>query len=206
MTPVNDAPTLATPADVALSGDQVEFVELTGIGAGPFEPSQHLTVQASSSDPSIIANPEVVYYSPDGSAELQLSPVAGASGSASITVTVRDDGGIANGGQDALTRTFTVTTAPQLAASSLLSSTEQTGAAAALALPKPALSIRMEAGLIVLSWDGAAGPYVLQRSANAGQGDEWATVTREPEPVGGTTVRVALQPQGPAEFFRLAGE
>jgi fibronectin type 3 domain-containing protein len=201
--PVNDAPTLDAIASLQLTGDQLETVALGGIGVGPLDGIQGLTVQASSSNPSIIANPEVVYYSPNTSAELQLAPVAGASGSATVTVTVQDDGGTANGGQNVISRTFTVTTAPVVAAAQLPAQGVQTVRSAALAAPRPVLGIQAEDGWVTLSWEGSLGSYVLERRAGFGAESAWQRVVTAPV-LRGTTIEVRLRPQHPVEIFRLA--
>lgn len=106
---VNDAPTLdaiADPADVSVDAGQ-QTVPLTGIGAGGGE-TQTLVVGAVSSNPSLIPNPSVVYTSPNSSGSVRYTPAAGITGTATISVTVTDGGGTANGGVNATTRTFEV--------------------------------------------------------------------------------------------------
>src|SRR5260221_12477726 len=77
---------------------------LTGGSAGSGGEMQTLTVTAPSSNPGLIPNPTVTYTSPNAAGSLSYTPVANASGSAIITVTVTDDGGGANN----FSRTFTV--------------------------------------------------------------------------------------------------
>ena len=108
----NAAPTLAAiPNPVAILEDAAQqTVKLAGISAGPADESwQALTVTATSSNPGLIPNPVVTYTSPNATGALKYTPVANANGTALITVVVRDDGGTANGGVDAVTNTFTVT-------------------------------------------------------------------------------------------------
>src|SRR5262249_40546051 len=82
----------------------------SGISSGPpNEAGQHLTVIATSSNPSLIPNPTVTYASPSATGSLNFTPVANEFGSSTITVVVFDNGGIANGGINAVTNTFTVT-------------------------------------------------------------------------------------------------
>lgn len=204
--PVNDAPMLNALANVALIAGQIETIELGGIGVGPLDGFQGLTVQASSSNPSIIPNPEIVYYSPNATAELQLSPAVGANGSATITVTVKDDAGTASGGADTTTRTFTITSAAQVAASSSPAEALESVTSASLAAPQASLHIGTEDGLIVLSWDGAAGAYDLERSSGFDSQASWAKVETEPESAGGSMLKVTLTPEQPTEFFRLVRE
>ena len=107
---VNDAPTLNAISDpLAINEDaSQQTVDLDGITAGPNE-NDNLTVTAVSDNPGLIPNPTVV-YTPNGSmGSLNYTPVGDQSGVATITVTVMDDGGTANGGVDMVTRTFNVT-------------------------------------------------------------------------------------------------
>lgn len=109
----NKAPTIdviGNPAAI-LEDASAQTVNLTGISAGPSE-SQTLTVTAVSSNVELIPNPNVTYTSPNTTASLNYTPVADQSGTATITVTVKDDGGTAAGGIDVTTRTFTVTVTP----------------------------------------------------------------------------------------------
>jgi uncharacterized repeat protein (TIGR01451 family) len=92
VTPVNDAPTLNPIANLPLAEDAGEqTVNFSGVGAGAPNESQTLVVTAVSSNPSLIPNPMVIYSSPQATGSLRFTPVANASGTAIITVTV-DDG------------------------------------------------------------------------------------------------------------------
>jgi RTX calcium-binding nonapeptide repeat (4 copies) len=110
----NRAPTLdaiSNPAAI-LEDATTQTISLSGISAGLGE-SQLLTVTATSSNPGLIPNSiAVAYTSPSATGSLTYKPVANQSGTAVITVTVKDDGGTADGGIDSLSRTFTVTVAP----------------------------------------------------------------------------------------------
>ena len=110
---VNDAPTLDAIADPAAIDEDadVQIVNLTGITAGDGE-SQALQVTATSSNTTLIPNPTVTYMSPDAGGSLAYQPVANQSGTAVITVTVRDaglDGVLGNDDDGTVSRTFTVT-------------------------------------------------------------------------------------------------
>jgi hypothetical protein len=108
--PVNDAPTLDAIADPAaiLEDAAQQTVNLSGISAGPAnENTQTITVTATSGNTALIPNPTVTYNSPDATGSLTYTPVANASGSALITVTVKDNGGTSPG-TDTVVRTFTV--------------------------------------------------------------------------------------------------
>ncbi|WP_379094164.1 gliding motility-associated C-terminal domain-containing protein [Pedobacter sp. UC225_65] len=100
---VNEAPTLDAVADQAIcSSTAVRTVPLSGISAGP-EAGQTATVSVSSGNAALFQDLSV---SPGG---ISYQPRAGAVGTATVTVTVRDNGGVANGGTDTYSRTFTIT-------------------------------------------------------------------------------------------------
>ncbi len=105
----NTAPTLDPLNDIYLAVNHGnENVSLTGITSGIAEPTQNLTVTATTSDPNIISAPTVTYSSPDATGSLSFSTVTDVFGEATITVTVSDDGGVANNGIDTFVQTFTV--------------------------------------------------------------------------------------------------
>jgi hypothetical protein len=107
--PVNDAPTLnAISNPVPINEDSGQLVNLAVIGAGASNESQTLTITATSDNPALIPNPTVSYTSPNTTGFLSYTPVANASGSAVITVTV-NDGQASN---NTVSRTFTVTVNP----------------------------------------------------------------------------------------------
>ncbi len=107
--PVNDVPTLAAISDATINEDaSAQAVSLSGISSGAANESQTLTITATSSNPSLISNPSVSYTSPNGTGSLSYTPVANASGTATITVTV-NDGQAAN---NTVSRTFNVTVNP----------------------------------------------------------------------------------------------
>ena len=110
---INRAPTLNALADVnLLQNAQSQTVSLSGISSGAVDEVQGLTVTANSDNPALIADPSVTYTSPNATGTLIYKSVAGVTGKATITVTVRDDGGVLNGGQDTFRRQFTVTVSP----------------------------------------------------------------------------------------------
>jgi hypothetical protein len=103
---VNDAPTLNALNSVTINEDAgQQTVNLSGIGSGASNESQPLTVTATSGNTAVVPNPTVTYTSANTTGTLAFTPVASASGSALITVTV-SDGGTTN---SSITRTFTVT-------------------------------------------------------------------------------------------------
>ena len=110
VTPINAPPTLnpiPSPGTIPEnSGPQT--VPISGISGGA-SASQILTVTAASSNTGLIPNPTVTYNSPDTTGYITYTPAANISGTATITVTVTDNGGTANGGQNTVSQTFTVT-------------------------------------------------------------------------------------------------
>ena len=83
----------------ANSGAQT--VPLTGIGSGLSGSYQAVTVWAYTSDPTIIPAPTVNYTSPNSTGSLTFTPVPGAVGTATVTVTV-------NNGPNNFSQVFTV--------------------------------------------------------------------------------------------------
>ena len=114
--PVNDNPTLDALADLTIQqGAGAQTVNLTGIAAGGGE-TQPLKVTAASDSTGLIPNPTVNYASPQATGTLTFTPVATASGLATVTVTV-EDGGLDNdlsttADNAKLDRTFDVTVSP----------------------------------------------------------------------------------------------
>ena len=94
------------PAPILGNAGQ-QTINLTGISAGPFE-SQAITITAKSSNPSLISDRTVSYTSPSATGSLSYAPLVDQTGSAVITITLKDAGGTAIGGVDTVTRTFTV--------------------------------------------------------------------------------------------------
>ena len=114
---VNQSPTLdPIPNPAALPANApTQTIPLTGISAGTGE-SQTLMVTASSDTPSLIPNDAahlaISYTSPNATGTLTFQSVANATGTATITVKVKDNGGTQNGGIDTVIQTFVVAVAP----------------------------------------------------------------------------------------------
>ena len=129
VTAVNDAPTLNALVNLNIAENAgVQTVSLSGIGSGAPNESQTLTVTATSSDPGVIPNPTVNYTSPNTTGSLNFTPLPGANGTATITVTL-NDGQSAN---NTATRSFTVSVSevnnpPTLAGLSNVTITEDAG-------------------------------------------------------------------------------
>jgi hypothetical protein len=113
LTPVNDAPSLTTPANKTKledAGAQSLGGWATAITPGPAnESAQSVTFSASADTPALFAVQPAI--APDGTLSFTSAPDA--NGLATITVTALDDGGTANGGTDtSAPRTFTITITP----------------------------------------------------------------------------------------------
>jgi len=89
--PINDLPTLDAMTNVVLLEDAApRLVNLSGIGSGAANEPQPLMLFAVSSAPALLPDPVVDYTSPNSSGSLILTPLPGAQGAATITVTVHD--------------------------------------------------------------------------------------------------------------------
>ncbi len=105
-TPSKQPPTLAAIPNPSVipPGAGQQTIALTGISVGA-NTTQPLTISAVSDNPGLVPNPTVNYTSPNASGTLTYTPVAGAQGTANITVTATDDGGT-------VSRTFKIQVAP----------------------------------------------------------------------------------------------
>jgi len=108
---VNQPPTLDPISNVSINENAAsQTVALSGITSGAPNQKQTLTVTARSSNPFLIPNPTVSYTSPNTTGTLTFKPVAGATGTATVTVTILEfewsDWLIGN---LTVTKTFTVT-------------------------------------------------------------------------------------------------
>jgi hypothetical protein len=101
ITPVNDAPTFTPGGDVATtegSGPQT-VAWATNVSPGPpNESAQTLSFTVTSTNPSLFSFAGQPAVAPDGT--LSYTPAFAASGSATVTVVLHDNGGTANGGVD----------------------------------------------------------------------------------------------------------
>ncbi|SDE48109.1 Calx-beta domain-containing protein [Pedobacter soli] len=108
--PLNTAPTLAAIANQQVCvSSTTQSIALSGITAGA-EQNQSTTLSVSTDNAALFAAISVTQGTA-GNAVLnyRLNP---AGGTATITVTVKDNGGTLNGGTDTFSRTFTLTAAP----------------------------------------------------------------------------------------------
>jgi len=99
----------------------------------------------------------VNYTNPNPTGTLVLTHAANMTGSATITVTVQDNGGTANGGQNSVNRSFLVTV-----------------------IDSPTLHIRRTNNVVVLSWPTNAVGFHLDSRTNLASSGSWISVTNTP--------------------------
>ena len=123
----NRVPTIGAITDQNIFEDPgVQTVVLGGIAPGPSDESgQLLTLTAESNNPTVVPDPAIQHVAGSATASLIYTPNLHANGTALITVTVQDDGGIENEGVDTVIEMFTITVAPLNDAPTLTSITEQ---------------------------------------------------------------------------------
>lgn len=112
---VNDPPTATKgPDPVTVAEDSGAYSQPwgTAIAAGPAnESGQQLTLTTTNSNNALFTQqPTVTLNGTTGT--LSFTSVANASGTATVTLVIRDSGGTANGGQDTITLTFVITVTP----------------------------------------------------------------------------------------------
>ncbi|HEX2836409.1 MAG TPA: Ig-like domain-containing protein [Thermoanaerobaculia bacterium] len=108
VTPVNDEPSFVSGGDVSVNEDSAAYSAAwaTSISAGPAnESSQNVTFFVSNNNNALFS----VQPSLSPSGVLSFTVAANATGSATVSVYLQDDGGTANGGDDtSATQTFTI--------------------------------------------------------------------------------------------------
>jgi hypothetical protein len=170
---VNDRPTISSIADQAVEPGQ-------NMAPVPFSvrdaetPAQSLSVTALSSNPTLLPSANVVLGGSGTNRSVMAYPVAGQTGSATLTITVTDSTALATN------TTFVLNVRP---------------------LQPPVLTIRRSGTNVELLWPIEAGIYTLQGrdQLNAGA---WSDILATPSTVG--TNYVVIQPlTGLQKFFRL---
>lgn len=88
----NPAPTIDSVGDVSIDKNSgAQNINLTGISDGEGF-AQHITISASSDNPTLIPDPTVSYLNGQASGTLSFIPAADLIGTATITLTITDDG------------------------------------------------------------------------------------------------------------------
>lgn len=116
VTPVNDAPSVLVnqfPAPLNASA-ATQVLPLNDLTAGPNEPGQQINLTAVSSNPALIPNPTVNFTPGTPTGSLTFTPVAAATGTSTIILTVHDNGGTANGGSDTTIVTIPIIVSPNI--------------------------------------------------------------------------------------------
>ena len=101
VTPVNDFPTIGSvPNETIIEDSGEQIIQLTGIDDGdPWDSQadlQQMTITAISNNQNLMYDPKIEYISPNTTGFLKFSPVENASGEATITISVHDNGLINN--------------------------------------------------------------------------------------------------------------
>ncbi|MFB2896254.1 beta strand repeat-containing protein [Aerosakkonemataceae cyanobacterium BLCC-F50] len=127
VTPVNDAPSFTAGADQTVLEDAVPQTVngwATNISAGPAnESGQTVNFQVSNNNNNLFSVQPAI----DSNGNLIYTTAANANGSATVTVSLQDDGGTANGGIDtSAAQTFTINVTPVNDAPSFTAGANQT--------------------------------------------------------------------------------
>ncbi len=107
---INNAPMIDAVSNKFYTSTEIgnaKTIKLTGIADGDPNKTQVISVNAISSNPSVVASPLTVNYTSDeDTAIIEFTPLA--IGTTTITVTVSDDGGTGSGGSDSYDITFNI--------------------------------------------------------------------------------------------------
>lgn len=153
---VNEVPTLNAISNQTICFTSAQqIVSLSGISAGP-DAGQTITTTVSATNNGLFSNLSITQPN-GGNAQIRYTPAAGANGTATLTVTVRDNGGTTNGGVDTFTRTFTITV-NALPVPAIISSVGNS-------ISKGATGILTASGGTSYQWQNAAGILAGQNSA-----------------------------------------
>ncbi|MBI2924728.1 MAG: hypothetical protein HYY24_03375, partial [Verrucomicrobia bacterium] len=181
---VNDAPSFTKGADQSVNKDvgaQTVAGWATAISAGPAdEAGQTLTFEASNNNNALFsAQPAIA-----ANGALSYTPAAGATGTATVTVTLKDSGGTANGGADtSASQTFAITV---------------NEAAQDIVLTPSLVSVN---GNFKLVFTGVAGRrHSVQASTDL---KSWPTVTTFPAGTGQIEYTDSATSTTPFRFFRV---
>ncbi|TDO19066.1 MBG domain-containing protein [Pedobacter duraquae] len=157
LTDVNEIPTIAAIANQTICyTTNAQSVALTGVTAGQ-EASQTVALTVSSTNAGLFD--ALTVAKGNGTAgTLTYRVKNGVTGTATVTVTVRDNGGVENGGVDVTTRTFTITVnaLPVVAISS----------DKGLSISKGVTAVLTATGGVSYSWRNMAGVISGQNTAS----------------------------------------
>ncbi|HEV3345323.1 MAG TPA: hypothetical protein VG125_33405, partial [Pirellulales bacterium] len=106
---ITDPPTIDPILNQQVANNAgAQQVALTGITPG-LDETQVMSVTATSNNTALVPNPTISYTNPSTTGTLFYTPTAGLTGTATITVTVTNNGGTAFGGVNTVSETFTIT-------------------------------------------------------------------------------------------------
>jgi uncharacterized repeat protein (TIGR01451 family) len=173
VTGTNDAPIISSIAAQTIEpGTNMSPVAFTISDAET--PAQNLTLTATSSNQGLLPNSGIVFGGSGNNRSVMAYPIAGQTGSATITITVTD------GNSVSANTTFVFTVRPP---------------------EPPRLTIRRSGSEIELLWPTDASTYTVQGRDQLNAGN-WADITATPT-VSGTNYVVRQSLAGPGKFFRL---
>jgi hypothetical protein len=127
VTAVNDTPTFTDPADQTINEDagaQIAAGLSAPVTAGPSNESGQVLTFLVTNDNNALFSAQPTLNTATGT--LTYTPAANANGSAVVTAVLSDNGGTANGGDDSLTHTFTITVRSVNDAPSFVKGADQT--------------------------------------------------------------------------------
>jgi len=104
---INNAPTINSIANLKIfDNDAEQTINLTGIDDGDPIGNQLLSLSVSVQPSGILSNPVVSYTSPQNTGSIKFTPIG--TGTATVTVKLKDDGGHAGESVDSVLTSFTV--------------------------------------------------------------------------------------------------
>ena len=194
--PVNDPPVFAAGADVvttAGSGPVTVASWATGITAGPPDESgQGLAFQVGNDNNGLFLVPPSISLA----GVLTFTPAPGKAGTATVTVTLGDDGGTANGGVDtSVARSFTISIE---ASQFVVTSTADSGAGS---LRDVIAAAGAHAGADIVNFSPAIGGAAITLSGEIVVSDAAGVTIDATELPGG----IDIQGGGASRLFRVAG-
>ena len=105
----NHAPRIEQVTAKDIHNGQQTQIRISGLDDGDANANQSLTLKAISSNLSLVPNPTIEYKTGEFNGQLKLQPAAGLTGTATIKVVVKDNGGIVAEGTDTTIMSFEVT-------------------------------------------------------------------------------------------------
>ena len=105
----NQPPTIDTPSNVEFFEDTELNITLSGISYGGDVNPQNITITAKADNSELFSEINILESSPE---QLALIPIENKYGTSIISITVKDDGGVLNGGIDSTTVSFNATVNP----------------------------------------------------------------------------------------------